>query len=403
MTGNTDSFDTAIRDVQGTWPTAPPFWSYSSLKDAEECPRRWALTRATYPAIWENPGYPPRPIQPAIVGDIVHRALDLILRALHERGCASIADPTAVEAIKRLGGYSTLIEQLIEGELKRLETNPRMENRLAAIRASLQARVPDMRRRVQTTVVRTQLTPAASAASLDPSTATATRAPLPRGSHPEVSLKAPQVRLAGRADLLTVNDEGCAIVDYKTGQANEHHAEQLRLYALLWDQDSELNPDRLPVTALTLVYATQDEQVEPPTAPELDTLASELRTHIAAVEDDIARRPPPARPEASVCHLCHVRHLCEEYWGSVAGVAPVAGSFADRQGTIVSQNGPRSWMIETQPARQRVLLRTPTEDPGFMVGDRVRLLDVVVADDEEADTAAISLTQVSEIFQLADS
>ena len=83
MTEVSGVFKTHVRGVEGTWPGRPEFWSYSSLREAEECPRRWALTRATYRAVWDRPGYPPRPIMPAMVGDTVHRALDVILRTLH--------------------------------------------------------------------------------------------------------------------------------------------------------------------------------------------------------------------------------------------------------------------------------------------------------------------------------
>src|SRR5207247_1291621 len=76
--------------VHGSWPEPPEFWSYSSLYEAEVCPRRWSLKRASYEGIWSRSGYPPRPSMPAIVGDVVHRALDAILRALYDAGCASV-------------------------------------------------------------------------------------------------------------------------------------------------------------------------------------------------------------------------------------------------------------------------------------------------------------------------
>ncbi len=56
-------FDTGVQDSSGRWPDLPRAWSYSSLKEAEECPRRWMLRRASYPQIWARQGYPPRPIE----------------------------------------------------------------------------------------------------------------------------------------------------------------------------------------------------------------------------------------------------------------------------------------------------------------------------------------------------
>src|SRR5689334_22506494 len=104
-----DTFRTRVRGVCGTWPQVPEFWSYSSLKDAEDCPRRWALARAKYPEIWNRAGYPPTAALPAAVGDVIHRSLDAILQLLHSEGCASIHDPTAVAALRRVGGFSSLI------------------------------------------------------------------------------------------------------------------------------------------------------------------------------------------------------------------------------------------------------------------------------------------------------
>jgi len=401
VTAEPDVLRTEVRDADGTWPALPNLWSYSSLRDAEECPRRWALGRATYPAIWDRRGYPPRPTLPALVGDIVHGSLDVILRALHKRGCGSIADPSAVEVMRELGGYSGLIDRLIEGQLERLEANPRMARRVPSLRSTLRSRAPEIRRRVQTMVARATLVPASSASTLE-NTPSATRAPLGDGSHPEVPLEAPDLRLAGRADLITIADDGCVIVDYKTGAPDEHHAEQLRMYALLWARDSDLNPEGLPVVALTLSYATHDEKVDTLAPSELDALGQELIARVTVSERELGLRPPPARPAASICRFCSVRHLCEDYWSSIAGTAATTGDFVDEQGTIVSQNGPRSWLIEVQPERKRILLRTPTEDPGFKVGDHLRLLDVALARDEELDDAAITITQASEIFQLAN-
>ena len=50
-----DTFDTRVEAADGQWPTPPKWMSYSSLNEAELCPRRWALRRATYPEIWAAP------------------------------------------------------------------------------------------------------------------------------------------------------------------------------------------------------------------------------------------------------------------------------------------------------------------------------------------------------------
>ena len=75
--------------------------------------------------------------------------------------------------------------------------------------------------------------------------------------------------------------------------------------------------------------------------------------------------------------------------------------FADCQGTIATRNGPRSWIMTLEPTRFDVLLRTPTETPGFEVGDRVRLLGVVYGADDDAERTVATITQASEVFVLS--
>jgi hypothetical protein len=155
----------------------------------------------------------------------------------------------------------------------------------------------------------------------------------------------------------------------------------------------------LPVSSLTLSYSVHDLSIEPLTSFELDALAAVLVARIRTAEDDIALRPPPARPAPEMCRLCSVRHLCEDYWAGFGATG--SGEFVDREGSIVGRNGPRSWMIEIQgPRRERVLLRTPSETPGFDVGDDVRLLDVALAEDEEVGLTVLTLTRASEVFRL---
>lgn len=403
MIATAAEFRTGIRGLDGVWPALPTLWSYSSLRDAEECPRRWALSRATYPAIWDRPGYPPRPILPALLGDIVHRSLDLILRRLYEAGCESIADASAVDVLRGLGGYSGLAEQLIGEQMDSLQANPRMADQVSGLRSALKARIPTIRQRVQALLARATLVPREPAGETAAEIAPAPdRTPLSAGSHPEVTLHAPELRMAGRADLITLRPGSCAIVDYKTGAPDEHHADQLRLYALLWTRDTELNPEAVPATSLTLAYATHDERVEPLEPHALNLLDQQLTDRIAATEGELTLRPPPARPSPTTCRLCGVRQLCDAYWSSaIVEAASTPPGFGDREGTIISQNGPRSWVIEVESNR-RSLLRTLSEDPGFRVGDRVRLLGAALARDDDNGDETITLTRTSEVFQLAD-
>jgi hypothetical protein len=360
------------------------------------------LSRAAYPEVWSGRGYPPRPNLPALLGDVVHRVLEIVLREFHARGCLSLRDLSAVVILKDLGGYSKLAERAICELVDPLAKNPRAAVRLDGLRAALLAKVPEIRQRVQAVVSRTALQPASSAASDAP--AEGERWPLAVGTHPEAPLEATDLRFGGRVDLITLAEDGCEITDYKTGAADPHHSDQVRTYALLWAHDGVLNPSALPVKRLTLSYPTHDVDVDVPTDAELVVAAAEMAARIDAADLALQERPPEARPAEGICRLCGVRQLCEDYWAEVATVPMTGGStgepqWFDLEATVASQNGPRSWLVTSDGDQSTMLLRTPSEDTTFRVGDRVRLLNLLRGNDPEAMPVG-SMTQASEVFVL---
>jgi RecB family exonuclease len=360
------------------------------------------LSRATYPEVWSGRGYPPRPNVPALLGDVVHRALEIVLREFLARGCVSVRDPSAVVILKDLGGYSKLAERAIRELVDPLADNPRAAPRLDGLRAALLAKVPDIRQRVQVVVSRTALQPGPNTASDAP--AEGERWPLGIGTHPEAALQATDLRLGGRVDLITLAEDGCRITDYKTGAADPHHSDQVRTYALLWTHDGVLNPSALPVRRLTLSYPTHDIDVEVPTGAELVVAAAEMAARIDAADLTLQERPPEARPAEGICRLCGVRQLCEDYWAELAIVPTARGStgepqWFDLEATVASQNGPRSWLVTRDADQSTMLLRTPSEGTTFRVGDRVRLLNLLRGNDPEAMPVG-SMTQASEVFML---
>lgn len=372
-------------------------WSYSSLRDVEECPRRWMLSRATYPELWSGRGYPSRPPVVALVGDIVHGVLELLVRRIRDAGCAS-ADPAVVGLLKELGGYTRLVEHGIEHRLGELTGNPRMAGRIDLLRTALRTRIPDMRQQVQALVARTPL-------FLTPRTAVGHGGPgswLTPGAHPEVEIRATALRLAGRVDLIVVDDEGCEITDYKTGAPDGHHADQLQLYSLIWSRDDEHNPRSLPARRLTLSYPTHDVDVAMLDEQDLDALAVATTTAIEAAESALQERPPPAFPQPEICGFCGVRQLCDDYWVGQTNLMGTAGDWFDFEGTVVDQNGTRSWLLATT-AEPVLLLRTPSELVPFGIGDRLRLLGLRWEEDEEVTLPVAVLTSASEVFLVTDS
>jgi RecB family exonuclease len=405
LNDDSDHFETAVRGVDGTWPTAPGFWSYSSLGAAEDCPRRWMLSRADYGDLWEGHGYPPRPVLAALTGTVVHRCLEVLLTALRAQGCSSIADPTAVEATRSLGGYSRLVESVITEELAALKGNPRAVDLKPAFVRQLTKEVPRIRERVQMAISRARLVPGGEDSEKDSDGTGETG--ITRGSHTEVELRDDGLKLLGRADLITVSETGGTITDYKTGEPSEGHSDQVRLYGLLWSRDGRVNPGQIPIERLVVSYATHDKQVDAPSSSELADLATQITSRIAATEERLALRPPPAHPDKEICRFCDVRHLCDDYWSTVCptlgiGQGDSAAGIVDCEGEIAQRNGPLSWVLRLKGEPDSALLRTTDERPGFEVGDHVRLLGVVAGtvEAEGSSQVALTMTAFSELFLL---
>lgn len=386
--------------LSGLWPESPDRWSYSTLAEVETCPRRYALRRATYEHLWDRAGYPDRVSESFLAGTAVHEAVEAVLRALKAANCESLADARAVDALRLLGGYTAAIEAGIEKALAGLDSNPRMERHIVRLRSRMERRKPEMRQAVQGLVSRMTIFPG-PAVSGEPAPAHGGRTRIGRGLHPEVTLEAPDVRFMGRVDLLTVRAEQADIVDFKTGQAADHHSHQVALYGLLWLLDSIANPDRIPVGLMSIAYVGVDEVVGPP--PDWDHLLSELETQISRAEAALTDIPPRAQPSAE-CGHCAVRHMCDEYWASQFAKAPPAATFVDVEVTILEQRGPRSWSAQRAHGGGLALIRTTSDKPTPAIGQSLRILDAASEQGEQDDDTqwtVVTVTATSEMHELS--
>jgi hypothetical protein len=398
-------FASRVEGCDGEWPASPEWLSYSSFRELEACPRRWMLRRASYPQVWERSGYPEMPFVASLLGDVVHQTLQRVLVALVQNRCESAASASAVATLKALGGYTAILTSVLAERLDDLDDNPRLQHRRDAIERTLRERLPEMRERVQATLSRAELTPR----GLDGTASGEGRGPLPDGSYAELELRASDLRWAGRADLVTIEGSKVQITDYKTGTAEPHHAEQLRLYALLWARDTERNPTGRLASRLVLSYPSDEGHVPPPGEDELTTLAENLARRKDQVLESLSVRPPPARPDADLCSHCPVRHLCEDYWAFIDGAASLPNeampAFVDAEGVVTHRNGPRSWMCDVQhPSRlqdRKVVIRTP-EEVEFRPGRAIRILSAIAEEDEDHDLLSLTLTSTSEVFELKD-
>lgn len=382
-----------------TWPSPPTEMSVSTHAEIAECPRRWALSAADYPELWGGRGYPPKLQVAALAGSVVHLALEIITKQLAHANVLSLSDPSAPQVLKDLGGYTRVVEDCVERILKRYVDNPRASALMEHAQRTLRDQVPTLRARVQSMLSRVRLpksTPSAPTASVPKSGGSLPRLPLISGIYPEVEVRAKSIGWKGKVDLLVLGDDACEITDFKTGAADEAHKFQVRAYAVMWRLDDELNPSGRAVDRLVLAYGSQDVDVAPPSASEIDDLGRQLLARRQAAETALDARPPSAHPNTETCRYCAVRQLCDAYWASATQVVSDDGRFGDIELKITGRHGPTSWdavvvRARNLPAKTPALLRLQQHEE-FKEGTRVRVLDGALARDSEDDAAPAIVT-----------
>ena len=388
------------------WPAAPAEMTVTALREIESCSRRWALSAGHYPEVWTGRGYPPRVQLGLLSGTVVHLALEVITRALVRAGCLSLHDPTVLQVLRDLGGYTKVLNDCIDRVLARLASNPRAQRVLEFAGRSLRGQVPELRNRAQMILCRVRLlpTPTGSGEGNTPRA----RGPLSVGAFPEIELRAEEIGWKGKADLLVLSSDVCEITDFKTGPPDEGHRFQLEVYALLWSRDGQLNPARRRADRLLVAYSEQEIEVAAPTQAELDELELELLSRRGAAHDALTHDPPEARPDPENCRYCAVRQMCGEYWTTETQRRMVQEGeerkFGDVEVTVTGRHGPSSWDARVElsqdfPRGKPAVIRT-AGDLEFRLGDRLRVLDaaLTVHDEDQAQPAVFTLGALSEAY-----
>jgi hypothetical protein len=407
MTHERTLYDTGVESSAAILPGPPPLWSYSSVREVRVCPRQYALSRASYPDLWRGRGYPRVPALAALFGDVVHDALDTIVNAIVDAGCESAQSSDAVAVLRQLGGYTTVIDSAAQARMTALQGNPRLSDDLRQrLHRGLDGRVPDARIQVQgyisKSVIASAGTPKAAGKPAAVST-TGGQRPLQPGTYAEVRLTASNLRLTGRLDLLRVTEGEAHITDYKTGTESPAHAEQLRLYALLWDLDRNANPERRPVASLSAAYLARDVAIPVPGESELRDMEKQAEASIKEADAELATAVPRAVPTAENCRNCNVRQLCDAYWSTVArdpSAFPEEARF-DAQGMVGARNGQHSWWFHPEGGdRKAVLIQAPPGGRELPSGHRVRILGLRIDEDPDSKMTAASMNSATEVFKL---
>lgn len=402
-------------NLPATWPEPPRDISVSSLRDIESCPRRWALSTAAYPELWQGVGYPPRPQRSSLMGSVVHRVLETIVRHLAQANCHSPSDPCAIAAIRDLGGFTSILRSCIDETVARQAENPRLRD-IEDLRISLERSMAKMRTDVQGLLRAVPLVP--TYRSQGTLVHTSARRPIGPGTYAEIELRAPALHWRGVVDLLVLGLEGeVEIRDFKTGVPSDDHEFQVKTYGVLWSADLELNPSGALPTRLTISYPSGEISVPVPAAQEAEVIKAELLERAKAARELAKFRPPEARPGVDTCRRCDVRHLCSEYWQAdtqrrLAREFNESRPFSDLQVRVLSRRGPVTWDVTVEQSGRfendtHVVVLAPAGHHRFDDGAVLRILDarVVVAGPDNAedrqDVPVASLTSMSEVFVLS--
>lgn len=225
------------------------------------------------------------------------------------------------------------------------------------------------------------------------------------GYHTEVKLAPSEMGWVGWADAIRIDERSCEILDYKTGEPKPDHADQLRIYALLWSLDTRRNPGARRATRLAALYPGTTVDFPAPSDSDLIELRSALAHRVDGATAILALHPPKANVSPDNCHFCEAKHLCTEYWrlGSQAAIGATQQDGPRSLEVVVSANrSNRAWAVrvEFDPVLARgteaVAYATGTFD--LAVGSRVRLMNVRIETDPETDGTTIGIGPSSEVF-----
>jgi CRISPR/Cas system-associated exonuclease Cas4 (RecB family) len=345
--------------------------------------------------------------------------VERIASSLAKKGYRGLGDLCAAQVLRELGGYSYVISQVTDAALSGLSDNPRLIRQKEALFTDVRNRASIIREQVQVLVSRmtweaVPINQAAIEGVIGTSAHFAkTRGALSPGLHFEAELRDTALKFRGIADSIEVAQTGCTITDFKTGTKSENHEFQLRVYALLWQRDFELNPAGRTATKLILSYPCAGQSVPVPTESELADLSKDLKTRSETARAEVGSSSPKANLSIENCGRCQVRQLCTQYWTKdrqkSSAVPDPDACFDDIEIVLSTRRVETLWEAECVASSVlqqgvRLLVRIPASEivaqERFTSGQRVRLTDAFVSARDGEDLPLVSLTAATEFLFL---
>ena len=335
---------------------------------------------------------------------------ELIVQSMMAAEVSSTIDPKAMATLRALGGYSQVLSCVLDDLIEEERGNPRFVQVQPSLVRTLKSKIPQMREMLQQLLAtRTWSNGSAPNKRRDRNESSlgyqGQRFPLAVGTHFEVTLKDKQTMWTGRLDVVEVSDDSCTITDLKTASPTSDHHEQMRVYAMLWNGDAELNPRKQPVSALELVYGSGLVQVAIPKARELEELRTEFTTRTDAIRNDLSLAAVPARASRENCRYCQVKLLCDRFWSDVKAFGNNDSTLSNVVIVIEESRSESTWFANILCSDSlldsgRAVLKQFDGGNAFWSkmkpGMTIRLTDVFVSLREPEDLPLISLTMLSE-------
>ena len=212
------------------WAPPPKRMSFTNLNEIEQCPRRWSLMFSSYKDLWSNQGYPEPILPSAIVGRVIHRAIEILLIEFHRKNCETFKNEQAIYLMKELGGFTGIIDQSAQDIFNDFADNPRAIDNLDYVKKIVQEKKGSMREDIKSlltkALVKHRDRPQIAQKSEQKSTA------LSNGFHTEVFLESKELKWVGVADLIVLSSNECEIRDIKSGLASDNYTSLLTTITL---------------------------------------------------------------------------------------------------------------------------------------------------------------------------
>jgi RecB family exonuclease len=268
----------------------PPRWSISSLASFRVCPRRWWLLNSRYTNT-PNGNYPVPYGAATLRGRLVHSAVEAFVNSKQ----SATGESTTLAFSPR-----QYFKKALRKAFDKADENPRTDPRRLSV--SIDDCVSDFY-----DLVESQDFDRSAAIVASPDSRRPSNSKFPPSEAAELWIEVDDPPLGGRIDRV-INH---GLVDFKTGDPADDHAEQMVFYAVLWWLKYGVPP-----RAMRLLYAggVKSVNVPVPSTTQLRTIQERLREEIGKANQYLNAGLAPARPSVNNCGRCPVRQLCDEYW-----------------------------------------------------------------------------------------